>query len=98
MPFTVKEDIDCLGSATTHGVPRLRDALPYADAPSVARLKRAGAIPIARTNLSEMGLRLCTVNIQIYAGLWREDLCLHGEESLDGVRGPASAIDPVRPA
>ena len=28
----------------------------------VAQLKAAGAIPIARTNLSEMGLRLCTDN------------------------------------
>jgi amidase len=62
LPFTVKEDIDCFGSPTTHGVPALRDALPYEDAPIVARLRAAGAIPIARTNLSEMGLRLCTVN------------------------------------
>ena len=62
IPFTVKENLDCLGSATTHGVPVLRDALPYADAPAVARLKAAGAIPIGRTNLSEMGLRLCTSN------------------------------------
>ena len=62
MPFTVKENLDCLGSATTHGLPALRDALPYADAPAVARLKAAGAIPIGRTNTSEMGLRLCTSN------------------------------------
>lgn len=62
VPFTVKEDLDCLGSPTTHGVPALRDALPYADAPIVERLKAAGAIPIARTNTSEMGLRLCTSN------------------------------------
>jgi amidase len=62
VPFTVKEDLDCLGSATTHGLPALRDALPYADAPAVARLKAAGAIPIGRSNTSELGLRLCTVN------------------------------------
>jgi amidase len=62
VPFTVKENIDCLGSATTHGVPAHREALPYRDAPAVARLKAAGAIPIGRTNLSEMGLRLCTQN------------------------------------
>ncbi len=62
LPFTVKEDIDCLGSPTTHGVPALRDAFPYEDAPIVARLRAAGAIPIGRTNLSEMGLRLCTTN------------------------------------
>jgi amidase len=62
VPFSVKEDIDCLGSATTHGLPSLRDALPYDDAPAVARLKAAGAIPIARTNLSELGMRLCSAN------------------------------------
>jgi amidase len=62
VPFTVKEDLDCLGSATTHGLPALRDALPYEDAPAVERLKAAGAIPIARTNTSELGLRLCTSN------------------------------------
>lgn len=62
VPFTVKENLDCLGSATTHGVPALRDALPYADCPAVERLKAAGAIPIGRTNLSEMGMRLCTSN------------------------------------
>ena len=62
VPFTVKENLDCMGSATTHGIPVLRDALPFSDAPAVARMKAAGAIPIARTNQSEMGLRLCTVN------------------------------------
>lgn len=62
VPFTVKENIDCLGSATTHGAPILRDARPQDDAPIVARLKAAGGIPLARTNMSEMGLRLCTWN------------------------------------
>lgn len=62
VPFTVKENIDCLGSATTHGVPILRDVLPDDDAPVVARLKAAGAILLARTNMSEMGLRLDTWN------------------------------------
>jgi amidase len=62
LPFTIKEDIDCVGSPTTHGVPALRNALPYVDAPIVARMKAAGAIPLGRSNLSEMGLRLCTTN------------------------------------
>lgn len=62
LPFTIKEDIDCFGSPTTHGVPALRNALPYVDAPIVARMKAAGAIPIGRSNLSEMSLRLCTSN------------------------------------
>lgn len=62
VPFTIKENIDCLGSPTTNGLHALRKAMPYLDAPSVARMKAAGAIPLARTNMSEMGLRLCTDN------------------------------------
>lgn len=62
VPFTVKENIDCVGSATTHGVPALRNSLPWRDAPVVARMKAAGAIVIARTNLPELALRLSTNN------------------------------------
>ena len=62
VPFTIKENIDCTGSATTQGLPALAQALPAADAPVVARMKAAGAIPLARTNLPEMGLRITTDN------------------------------------
>jgi amidase len=62
VPFTVKENIDCIGSATTQGVPALRDSMPYRDAPVVERMKAAGAIPIGRTNLPEFALRLDTDN------------------------------------
>ena len=50
------------GSATTQGVPALAEALPPLDAPIVARMKAAGAIPLARTNLPEMALRISTDN------------------------------------
>lgn len=62
VPFTVKENIDCVGSPTTQGVKAFKDAMPLRDAPSVERLKTAGAIPVARTNLSELALRLCSDN------------------------------------
>jgi amidase len=62
VPFTIKENVDCTGSATTNGVPALEQAMPPIDAPVVARMKAAGAIPIGRTNLPEMGLRLSTDN------------------------------------
>ena len=62
VPFTIKENINCTGSATTHGLPALAAALPAADAPVVARMKAAGAIPLGRTNLPEMGLRITTDN------------------------------------
>ena len=62
VPFTIKENIDCVGSATTEGVPLRVDAMPGMDAPVVERMKAAGGIPLARTNLPEMGLRISTDN------------------------------------
>lgn len=62
VPFTIKENIDAVGSATTQGVPALAGAMPSEDAPVVRRMKAAGAIAIARTNMPEMGLRLSTDN------------------------------------
>jgi len=62
VPFTVKENIDCTGSATTQGVAAFVEAMPPRDAPIVERMKAAGAIPIGRTNLPEFGLRISTDN------------------------------------
>jgi len=62
LPFTVKENIDLAGSATTFGLAALKAAIPAASAPHVAQLVKAGAIPLARTNLSELGLRPHTAN------------------------------------
>ena len=57
VPFTVKENIDVAGSATTWGVAALAGQIASADAPMVARLREAGAIPIARTNLCDFAFR-----------------------------------------
>ena len=62
VPFTIKENIDFLGTPTTDGLPSRADAMPRQDAPIVERMKRAGAVPLARTNLPEMGSRLDTDN------------------------------------
>ena len=60
VPFTVKHNLDLVGSATTQGVPALAEAVPPMDSPVVERMKAAGAIPLARTNLPDMGLRVHT--------------------------------------
>jgi amidase len=60
VPFTVKENIDMAGLPTTWGVPALANAVAPADAPVVERMRAAGAIPIARTNLPDMALRVHT--------------------------------------
>ncbi|MEZ4491705.1 MAG: amidase [Dehalococcoidia bacterium] len=62
VPITVKENVDLAGSPTTMGVQALAADLPLGDAPHVAQLKAAGAIPIARTNLPDYALRWHTEN------------------------------------
>ena len=60
MPFTVKENIDVAGTPTTQGVTALAEAIAPIDAPTVERMRAAGAIPFARTNLPDFGLRVHT--------------------------------------
>lgn len=60
VPCTVKENIDVAGHPTTQGVPALAEAIASADAPVVERLRAAGAIPFARTNLPDFALRIHT--------------------------------------
>lgn len=60
VPCTVKENIDLAGTPTTNAVPALAEAISATDAPIVERMRRAGAIPIGRTNLPDMGLRVHT--------------------------------------
>jgi amidase len=57
VPFTIKEALDLAGSATTDGLPAHRDRIASMDAPIVCQLKLAGAIPVAKTNMSEGAAR-----------------------------------------
>jgi len=57
VPFTVKGNIDLVGTPTTQGLKALAGAYPALDAPVVERLKAAGAIPIGRTNLPTFAVR-----------------------------------------
>jgi amidase len=60
IPFTVKENIDVAGTVTSLG---MRGGVPVErDAPHIAHLRAAGAIPIARTNLPDLALRWHTDN------------------------------------
>ena len=42
VPITVKENVDVVGSPTTHGIVMLRASMPQQDAPVVAHLRDAG--------------------------------------------------------
>ena len=62
VPFTIKENIDLLGTPTTDGLPVKAEAMPARNAPIVERMLHAGAIPLGRTNMPELGARLDTDN------------------------------------
>jgi aspartyl-tRNA(Asn)/glutamyl-tRNA(Gln) amidotransferase subunit A len=53
IPFTVKDSIDTAEVPTQRGSPIFKGRVPGADATSVARMKKAGGILLAKTNLPE---------------------------------------------
>lgn len=53
VPFTVKDSLDTAGIATQHGSLLFAGNTPAKDASSVARMKAAGGIILAKTNLPE---------------------------------------------
>jgi aspartyl-tRNA(Asn)/glutamyl-tRNA(Gln) amidotransferase subunit A len=53
VPFTVKDSIDTADVATQRGSPIFKGRVPDIDATSVARMKKAGGILLAKTNLPE---------------------------------------------
>jgi aspartyl-tRNA(Asn)/glutamyl-tRNA(Gln) amidotransferase subunit A len=53
VPFTAKDSIDTANVLTQRGSPIFKGRLPGTDATSVARLKRAGGILLAKTNQPE---------------------------------------------
>ena len=67
VPVTTKINTDQKGCATTNGVAAFRNLVAQEDSPSIANLRRAGAIVIGRTNAPEFSWR------------WFTDNELHGE-------------------
>jgi len=55
VPFGVKDLVITKGVRTTFGTPLYRDNVPTEDAPTVARMKAAGAIMIGKTNTPTFG-------------------------------------------
>jgi len=62
LPITIKDTIDTAGLRTTAGSRARINHLPSDDAPSVARLKAAGAILLGKTNAPEMAIPYETDN------------------------------------
>ncbi|WP_127107189.1 amidase [Pararhodobacter zhoushanensis] len=55
LPIGVKDLQETKGLLTTYGNPRSRNHVPAQDLPMVARLRAAGAIVLAKTNVPELG-------------------------------------------
>jgi len=62
IPLTVKDTIETKGLRTTSGSAMRAGSIPEHDAPSVGRLKAAGAIILGKTNTAEMAMDYTTDN------------------------------------
>ncbi|CAN7694280.1 amidase family protein [Paraburkholderia terricola] len=60
VPVSVKDLVAVAGLPTRHGSRTASPDREYADAPAVARLRRAGAIPFGKTTTSEFGNKIVT--------------------------------------
>jgi amidase len=96
VPCTVKENIDVAGTPTTHGIAALAEAIADRDSPVVARVRAAGAIPIARTNLPDLGLRLHTDSSLhgLTRNPWNPDVTAGGSSGGEG-SALASGMSPL---
>jgi fatty acid amide hydrolase len=54
LPVTIKECFDLAGTASTFGLTTRRGIIETRDDPYVAALRAAGAVPIAKTNVSQL--------------------------------------------
>ena len=66
LPVSVKDLFDIAGEVTTAGSAVLRNSAPAtADAPVIARLKRAGAVIVGRTNMTEFAYSGVGLNLHL---------------------------------
>ncbi len=85
VPFTVKTNLDVSGYATTQGTAAYRDVVATSDAPIVERLRAAGAVVLARTNMPDLGLRVNTES-SLYGAThnpWRHGVTAGGSSGGD---------------
>jgi aspartyl-tRNA(Asn)/glutamyl-tRNA(Gln) amidotransferase subunit A len=63
VPFTAKDSFDTAGVLTQLGSPIFKGRVPDTDAPTIARIKNAGAILLAKTNLPEFSFWIESDNL-----------------------------------
>jgi aspartyl-tRNA(Asn)/glutamyl-tRNA(Gln) amidotransferase subunit A len=65
VPFTVKDSLDVAGARTTRGSALFRDRVATADATTVARMRSAGGLVLAKTSLPEFAYWTETDNLLV---------------------------------
>lgn len=88
IPMTIKDSIDTAGVITTWGTMGRKDFVPSEDATVVARLKKAGAILLGKTNTPELTMSYATDN-KVYG---RTNNPYDLERTPGGSSGGAAAI------
>lgn len=86
VPFTTKVCLDAVGYATNEGTAALAERVATEDAPAVERLRAAGAVMLARTNMPDLGLRMNTES-SLYGAThnpWRHGFTVGGSSGGEG--------------